>query len=264
MNLIDEMKKEKKKVHFKLEHDSKVVHLLFSFKQTFTAKVDCDDAQHMLDNLDYLSSLISKMEVVTSWINPDVIENLSNSINGQPDPLIEPMQKLISTAMSYREATERALDKITEKLQEMNDLTNSDMDTANLVESRLNQFKNDEIRVKGCARIDEAEVQLKKFTSEIDDYLKSLKTEVAPQCEQFVASLTDMRTKWNTNTNENIDFGAATKEIDELKAQLESETAATDGRIEKTIDALGSFTNAKGVECEKYMKDVLEFFSALA
>lgn len=214
--------------------------------------------------MDYLSNLITNMEVIASWIDEDSIENLTKSLNDQPKPLLEPMKKMIASATSYRDATERAIDKISEKLQDFSDIITSDMDATNYAESKLDEFKKKSKRAKGCARIDEAEIQLKKFSSEVDDYMQNFKDEIAPGLETITETLANMRTNYNTKNTDNVDIATATKEIEEFIAQLDSEAAAIDGRVEKKIDALGSFIKAKATESEKYMKDdILGFFMDL-
>lgn len=198
-----------------------------------------------------------------SWLNQETIESLSTSVQFLPEKLKEPVDSLVTETYHFYDETERCIDNVTDHLQDMNDIIKSDIAAANLVERNLNNFDDADKLAQGCPKIDEIEGELKRFASDVEKDVQNFKSAVFPELENIIAGLESLSTKYNGNRDD-IDIETDLKVIEDLKVLVLSETAATQDRLGSSIDALESATKLKGENCENYMKQISEFYQALA
>lgn len=218
----------------------------------------CYNANYLVNNLDYLSSLISSTEALDSLIDQERIDRLG-SIVVKPKELVVPMQELVMIASVYKYLTRQVLNIASKKIQKMNDGIESDMTNADYVKSKKADIVGDKL-TQSCVKVDKAEKYLKEFEAEIEKCKDDFKETVAPQSLKINTGIDDLTTEYNEI---DPDVGAARRMIHELIAMILSEMKALKPNTEKATAEFGDCIANKGTECEAYMKGIHNEFKTL-
>ncbi|XP_055304879.1 uncharacterized protein LOC129569753 [Sitodiplosis mosellana] len=210
----------------------------------------CSNPRNLLENLDYLSGIISSVELY-DIIDPELIKTLQSSVVVKQKELIEPMEHLVAIAKAYEDALNPAADQAVAKLANMTDAITFDTKTANLFDSQIEDVKNDQV-TEGCKEVEKADEYLKGFNTIIEESKKNYAIAVSPNLLQITNEIEELSKKYN---EADINFEAAKQEIEKLETIIKTETEAvknnTGGlKLEEFVQRI----KEEGCKCEEFFE----------
>lgn len=221
-------------------------------------KPKCYNAESLLENLNYLSSEISSVELY-DIVDEEVAKKLVSSLIVKRKELIEAIQHLVRIGNRYEKELNSAADKVIEMLERMTDSIYFDTKTAKLFKSKISDVKDAQI-VEGCQKVVKADEYLIGFNTTVGGCKNIFTNAVSPNLLQIFKGFGDITTKYN---EADPDLDAAKNDIDNLEALIQVETEAVKSKVADSLNQFKKCIVEAGHQCNMYFKGLNDEFKQL-
>lgn len=206
--------------------------------------------------MQYVSDLLSSVETPPSWIEQAEIDHLEDNIISKPPETQTLFKELVLELTDYGLATDLALLNATDDTEYVMEQIHSDVDSKDLLVSKMAALKDAKKLSKICALIDVSEQFSVKFSAAVENCFKKYQQAVVPELPTIIKQLQKLTSQHDNAILRASDFNVTKKNIQNLISLVHSETKNIEKRAGKAIKLFKKCIQSSGNECEQQFNKI--------
>lgn len=221
--------------------------------------VECNSADNLANNADYLSSVITSVEYAPNPIKEEEINELSKSIASKPSELQAPLKDLVAALNTFYEITDKEAQNVADELQAVTNTIHSDIDVRDFVKTKAANLSDASKLSKSCAQFVDAEKYVLQFVENVrTNCLLKFQKAVIPKLDAILKERLEITQKNNNVNLSAAEIEVAKNEIQDLIAVVQDETEGVKKNAAKSKKPLIKCIEDYGTACEKYLHENLQ------